>query len=88
MEKREPSYTIGGNVSLYSHLGEQYVDVVVVTKLCSTLTTPLAIAQQALLSMGFPRQEYGVGCHFLLQGIFPTHGSNLHLLHFRQILCH
>ena len=37
VEKREPSYTIGGNVSLYSHLGEQYVDVVLVTKLCSTL---------------------------------------------------
>ena len=26
--------------------------------------------------MGFSRQEYGVGCHFLLQGIFPTQGSN------------
>ena len=24
--------------------------------------------------MGFPRQEYGVGCHFLLQGIFPDPG--------------
>ena len=23
----------------------------------------------------------GVGCHALLQGIFPTQGSNLHLLH-------
>ena len=23
----------------------------------------------------------GVGCHFLLQGFFPTQGSNLHLLH-------
>ena len=22
----------------------------------------------------------GVGCHFLLQGVFPTQGSNLHLL--------
>ena len=22
-----------------------------------------------------------MGCHFLLQGIFPTQGSNLHLLH-------
>jgi len=30
-----------------------------------------------------------VGCHTLLQGIFPTQGSNLHLLHllhYRQIL--
>ena len=25
-------------------------------------------------------------CHFLLQGIFPTQGSNLHLLHCRWIL--
>ena len=26
----------------------------------------------------------GVGCHFLLHGIFLNHGSNLHLLHCRQ----
>ena len=30
----------------------------------------------------------GVVCHFLLQGIFPTQGSNLGLLHYRQILYH
>ena len=28
----------------------------------------------------------GVGCHFLLQEIFPTQESNLGLLHCRQIL--
>ena len=28
----------------------------------------------------------GVGCHFLLQGIFLTQGPNLHLQHCRQIL--
>ena len=27
-----------------------------------------------------PGKNTGVGCHFLLQGIFPTQGSNLHLL--------
>ena len=32
-------------------------------------------------SMGFPRQEYWRGCHFLLQGIFPIQGSIPHLLH-------
>ena len=33
---------------------------------------------QAPLPMRFSRQEYwrGLGCHFLLQGIFPTQGSN------------
>ena len=36
-----------------------------------------------------PGKNPGVGCHFLLQGIFPTQGSNpglLCLLHCRQIL--
>ena len=28
-----------------------------------------------------PGKNTGVGCHFLLQGIFLTQGSNLHLLH-------
>ena len=30
--------------------------------------------------MGFSRQETGAGYHALLQGIFPTQGSNSHLL--------
>ena len=29
-----------------------------------------------------------MGCHFLLQGVFPTLGLNLGLLHCRQILNH
>ena len=29
----------------------------------------------------FPGENTGVGCHFLLQGIFPTQGLNPHLLH-------
>ena len=33
-----------------------------------------------------PGQTTGVGRHSLFQGIFPTQGSNLSLLHFRQIL--
>ena len=40
-----------------------------------------SIAHQAPLSMGCSRQEYWSGLHALLQGIFPTQGSNLHLLH-------
>ena len=30
-----------------------------------------------------PGTNTGVGCHFLLQGIFPTQGSNRGLLHCR-----
>ena len=35
---------------------------------------PWTVACQAPLSMGFFRQEYGAGCHFLIQGIFLTPG--------------
>ena len=34
----------------------------------------------------FPGKNTGVGCHALLQGIFPTQGSNLGLLYCRQTL--
>ena len=53
---------------------------------CPTLCNPMDYSCQIPQSMGFPRQEYLNGCHFLLQGIFPTQGSNpslLHLLHWQ-----
>ena len=50
--------------------------------------TPWTVAYQAPQSMGFPGKSTGVGCHFLLQGIIPTQGSNLGLLHCRQMLYH
>ena len=37
--------------------------------------TPRTVARQAPL-WNFPGQNTGVGCHALLQGIFPTQGSN------------
>ena len=42
--------------------------------------TPWTVALQAPLSMEFSRPEYWSGFHFLLQGIFPTQGSNPGLL--------
>ena len=67
-------------------------DCCLVTKSCPTfLLSPWTAAQQAPLSIGFPRKTTGVGCHFLLQGIFLTQGSNLcflSLLHCRWILYH
>ena len=50
--------------------------------------TTWTVARQAPLSMEVSRQEYWNGCHFFLQGIFPTQGWNLGLLHCRQILYH
>ena len=47
--------------------------------------TPGTRAHQASLSLGFPGKNTGVGCYFILQGIFPTQGLNPHLLHCRWI---
>ena len=57
-----------------------------VVQSCLTLFDPMGngpwtIALQAPLSMGFCRQGSGEGYHFLIQGIFPTQGSNLRFLH-------
>ena len=41
-----------------------------------------------LCPWGSPGKNTGGGCHALLQGIFPTQGSNPHLLHCGRILCH
>ena len=50
--------------------------------------TPWTVACQAPLSMGFSRNNTGVCCHTLLQGVFPTQRSNLGLLHCRWSLYH
>ena len=44
------------------------------------------VARQAPLSMGFSRQDYWSRLICLLPGDLPDQGSNLHLLHCRQIL--
>ena len=54
----------------------------------SDSATPWTVTCQAPLSTEFSRQNTGAGCYSLLQGIFPTQGSNLGLLHCRQILYH
>ena len=41
-----------------------------------------------LHSWDSPGKNTGVGCHFLLQRIFLTQGSNPGLPHCRQMLCH
>ena len=42
--------------------------------------TPWTVPTRLLHPWKFSRQEYWSGCHFLLQGIFPTQGSILCLL--------
>ena len=58
---------------------------------CSAVSdsvTPWTIATRLLWSWGFPGKKAGVGCHFLLQGIFPAQGLNpclLGLLHWQAV---
>ena len=52
-----------------------------VIQLCLTLCNPMDCKPTRLLCpWDFPGRNTGVGCHALLQGIFPTQGSNPHLL--------
>ena len=55
-----------------------------VTQSCPTLCNPIDCKPPRLFcpwdSLG---KNTGVCCHFLLQGIFSTQGSNLHLLHWQ-----
>ena len=46
---------------------------------------PWTVVYQALQPWDFPGKNTGVGCHFLLQEIFQTQGSNWGLLYCRYI---
>ena len=60
---------------------------VLVTQLCLTLCNPMDCRLPGSSVHGIPQARIlGVGCHSLLQGIFPTQGLNPSLLHCRQIL--
>ena len=54
----------------------------------SDSATPWTVAYQAPPSMDFPGKSTGAPGPFLPQGIIPTQGSNLGLLHCRQLLYH
>ena len=60
---------------------------VIVTQSCLTLCDLMEPAR-LLCPWNSPGKSTGVGCHFLLQGIFPTQRSNLGLRHCGQILYH
>ena len=56
-----------------------------VAKLCLTLCDPVNSSSPPGSSVhgDSPGKNTGVGCHVLLQGIFPTQGPNPHLLHWQ-----
>ena len=61
--------------------------VVLVTQSSPTLCDPMD-PSRLLCPWDSPGKNTGMGCHSLLQGIFPTQGLNPGLLRFRQILYH
>ena len=69
------------------HLWYSISNVCLVAQLCPTLFDPMDCSPPLFIDS--PGKNTGVGCHALLQGIFPTQGSNVGLLcflHCRQIL--
>ena len=70
----------GSDIYIYMHR-------VFVAQLCPTLCDPMeCILTGSSVHGDSLGKKIGVGCHFLLQGIFPTQGSNPGPLHHRWIL--
>ena len=60
-----------------------------VAQLCLTLSDPMDCSPPGCsVHLDSPDKNTGVGCHALLQRIFPIQGLNPGLLHCRQILYH
>ena len=59
--------------------------VCLVTQVLSNSLRPHGLWPTRLLCpWDFPSKNTGIGCHFLLQGIFPTQVSKLRLLHWQS----
>ena len=74
-------------LSLSQHQGLSSELALCISIICSVVSKYLQPHGLKLTSLlcpwGFPAKNTGVGCHFLLWGIFPTQGSNSGLLHCR-----
>ena len=72
----------------YNMLNVQRAVLSLVAQSCPTLCNPVDCSPPGSSVHGeSPGKSTGLGCHALLQGIFPTQGSSPGLPHSRQILC-
>ena len=71
---------------IYFHLGSGFLLLLFFSHsvISDSFATPQAVACQALCPWDFLGKNTGVGCYFLLQGVFPA--WNPCLLHCKQIL--
>ena len=76
-------YTLLFRVCMFVYIYPHICCLLLFSVISDSFVTPWTIAHQALLSMDNPGKNTGVGCHFLLQGIFLTQGSNPHVLHWQ-----
>ena len=82
-------YSMWENVCVYIICVCVYIHIYMAHAWSSNSLWPHTLWPSRLLCPGDLRgKKTGVGCHSLLQGIFPTQGLNSGLLHCRQILYH
>ena len=77
----------------HAHTQRQYtfahIVLYLVAQMCLTLCGPMDYSPSGSSVHGeSPGENTEVGCHALLQGIFPTQGSNQGFPHCRWILYH
>ena len=98
---RIPGMEPGGLPSMGSHrVGHDWSDLAAAAAVCiqfssvqslgrvQLFVTPWTIATRLLCSWDSPGKNTGMGCHFFLQGIFLTQGSNPGLLPQRKLFYH
>ena len=68
-------YAYGGEGDVHTPYAYVCMHSVVSDSFCGPTDWPVRL----LCPWDSPGKDTGVGCHFLLWGIFPTQGSNLHL---------
>ena len=88
-DKNSPKYLMELSCRLNKMWRAENSICVLVAQLCLTLCDRTDCSLPRLLCpWKSPGKNTGMGCHTLLQRIFLTQGSNLGLLHCRQILYH
>ena len=87
-EKGTPTITLVPIGKTHTHTHSTHTDTHTKHASCPQLlscvqlfVTPWTVPTRVLCPWDSPGKNTGVGCHALLQGIFPIQESNLHLLH-------
>ena len=88
--KEQYSFQSGNCASFLLQIYQYFLCVLcLVAQSCLTLCDPMDCSPQGLSVHGdSPGKNTELGCHSLIQGIFPTQELNLDLPHCRQILYH